>query len=467
MHAIVIGNGILGLTAAYRLIERDPTARVTLVGPANHPGCASLAAAAMFNSFCEVDDRTLKNPIERAKFLFNKAATALWPEFISKLQAESKFALNHGFGTYLINNHATDGLEDEAFDAVLDALQRFDEPYQVVRPTDIPGFKPAPQSRASRAIYIPAEGWINPVQLIGSLKKILMNSGRVTIVNATCRSLIKSGTEIAKANLENGDVICGDVYLLSTGATFSGVLDQSQLDLDMPRVFYGVGCSILLKTDSATLTKCVRTPNRGGACGVYAAPQTPEHTLIGASNFVSPTPEEGPRLTSLHTLLAGAMEQINTDFYRSQLVKVNTGWRPTSEDTLPLLGSTSLKNLFVATGTKRDGLHCSPLISNCLADLILDGKSQFDIDLFRPERPTVRTYTRQEAIDASVKHTLNAAYQHGFVASKNRMIEDLERHYRSDIEQLHDQVGALDWGIPPELTNMYRYGHVRQTRRTA
>ena len=55
MKTIIIGNGILGLMTAWRLIGRDPKGTVCVVGPASQKGCASLAAAAMFNSFCEVD----------------------------------------------------------------------------------------------------------------------------------------------------------------------------------------------------------------------------------------------------------------------------------------------------------------------------------------------------------------------------------------------------------------------------
>ena len=114
------------------------------------------------------------------------------------------------------------------------------------------------------------------------------------------------------------------------------------------------------------------------------------------------------------------MEQINTDYYRSELVKVNVGWRPTSADTLPLLGKTSIPNLIVATGTKRDGLYCSPVISNYLADLILDNKSNLDLSLFKPERKLVRIYTREEAIQITVRDSINVAYQHDFVPAKTR-----------------------------------------------
>ncbi len=454
MKVVLIGNGILALATAFRLLRRDPDVRLSLIGPADRLGCASLAAAAMFNSFCEVDPHTLGNPIERQKFLFNKSATPLWPGFLAELETP----VNHGFGTFLINNLVTDSLEDDNFAAVVAGLKEFGEPYEVIDPAKIANYKPSPQCRAARGIFIPGEGWINPLQLVAALHAYLERSGRVEIVDGYCQSLQKG---VSGAVLQDGRVISGDVYLLAPGAAFTDIVQASELGLDFPRIFYGVGCSILLETGPDTVKNCVRTPNRGLACGIYTAPQDPEHTLVGASNFISPVPENHPRLTSVHNLIQSAMEQINTDYYRAQLVRVNTGWRPTSEDTLPLLGQTSIQNLLVATGTKRDGLHCAPVISNYLADLILQGSSSLDLSLYKPERRPMRIYTREDAIRVAVRHTMNAAYQHGFKSAKNRMVEDLEAYYRRDLEELHDRVGAHDWGIPPEMINMYRYGHAQ------
>jgi hypothetical protein len=39
------------------------------------------------------------------------------------------------------------------------------------------------------------------------------------------------------------------------------------------------------------------------------------------------------------------------------------------------------------------------------------------------------------------------------------MTEQVAQMYREGLERLHDQVGATDWGIPPEMLDMYRYGH--------
>lgn len=460
MNIVVIGNGILGLTTAYKLIKKDSALTISLLGPYDNKGCASLAAAAMFNSFAEIDTSTLSNEIEHQKFLFNKLSTPYWPQFIKQLEEESGLTVESGFGTYIINNHITDSLEDDNYDAIIHALDTYNESYENIKPSQIPNFKPSVNGRAGRAMYITNEGWVNPVSLVNALKLILEKSGRVKFIDGYCKLLHRTDDSIAYAMLENGEKVTGDAYILSPGATFSKILKASNLELNTPKIFYGVGCSLLLKTGANTLNNCVRTPNRGLACGVYSAPQNATHTLVGASNFIAVEPEDYARATSVYTLLKSAMEQINTDYYRAELVKVNVGWRPTSADTLPLLGTTSISNLIVATGTKRDGLHCSPVISDYMSDLVLGNKTEHDFSLFKAERDIVKIYTREEAINIAVRHSINAAYQHDFVPSKNRMVEDLEKHYRNDLNELHDKVGAIEWGIPPEMIQMYRYGHI-------
>jgi len=460
---IIIGNGILALTTAYRLLKVAPNCRINIIGPSERRGCASMAAAAMFNSFAEVDTGTLNNKVERRKFLFNKLSTPLWPGFLQEVESESGIKLEYGFGTFVINNHVSDGLEDDNFAAIVSALEEFSEPYESIRPRDIPCFKPAARTRAARAIYIKGEGWANPKIFMMALETILRRNSRVHWVDGYCRSLRRCADRIDNAELEDGKKIKGDVYFLSPGAAFSNIVSSSDLDIKFPRIFYGVGCSVLLKTGDSTLPNCIRTPNRGLACGVYAAPQDKEHTLVGASNFISPVPENHVRLTSVYTLIQAAMEQINSDYYRAGLVNVNVGWRPTSVDTLPLLGKTSIENLVVCTGTKRDGFHCSPVISNAMAALITGRAPECDLSLFKPDRQPVHIYTREEAIAITVRHTINAAYQHVYVPAKNRMTEHLEKFYRDDLNQIHDRIGANDWGIPPELIDMYRYGHAPQS----
>lgn len=138
--------------------------------------------------------------------------------------------------------------------------------------------------------------------------------------------------------LNDNSSIYGDRFVLCPGANFTKIVENSNLPIAFQRVFYGVGATVVLETGENTLSNCIRTPNRGLACGVYSAPHDQSSTIIGASNLISPEPVALARTTSVYTLLKAAMEQINMDFFRAGLASVNLGWRPTSSDTLPMIG---------------------------------------------------------------------------------------------------------------------------------
>ena len=104
----------------------------------------------MFNSFCELEPGTLENKIEKEKWLFNKANNALWPLFLDELENESGQKINYGFGTFLINNSSADFIEDENFNAIINGLNMFKEPYEEIEPNDIPLYNPEARNRVKK-----------------------------------------------------------------------------------------------------------------------------------------------------------------------------------------------------------------------------------------------------------------------------------------------------------------------------
>jgi len=482
MHTVILGNGIIALTTAFRLMKRLGTGdRITIVGRYNRIGSATLAAAAMLNSFAEIETHSLDSELDLYRFELSHLATRMWPKFESDIIAAAASCLPKGCsscegfggggcvstGTYVVNNTAADDLDDENFDAITQALDRFDEPYSQVSTRDIPNYAPEQRHRATRAIYIPNEGWFNPRLMIEKLDAVLQRHPRVTLIDANAKLLRGSENQIDSALLDDGQVIAGDKFVLATGATATDLIAESNLGLPIQRVFYGVGVSIEIRSPEFPHTKCIRTPNRGLACGIYSVPYFTDpkgpndHIIVGASNFISPIPYHHGRLTSVASLMTAAIEQINANFYRADLVRVNVGWRPTSQDTYPLVGPTSISNLIVATGTKRDGFHLSPILSEYIAAMVHDESVDARFQVFTPERVPMRTLSREDAIEKAVRHRMSASYQHGFTPSQDRMPEQLKRMYQDDVARLHDQVGATDWGIPPEMLDMYRYGHAK------
>ncbi|MEZ4752539.1 MAG: hypothetical protein R3B54_18475 [Bdellovibrionota bacterium] len=62
-----------------------------------------------------------------------------------------------GMGTIILNNTAADVLDDLNFDAIVDYLEEFDEPFHYIKPRDIRGTGQR-RDNALRAIEIPKEG---------------------------------------------------------------------------------------------------------------------------------------------------------------------------------------------------------------------------------------------------------------------------------------------------------------------
>ena len=99
-----------------------------------------------------------------------------------------------------------------------------------------------------------------------------------------------------------------------------------------------------------------KNPNRGLACGIYTVPfksniQNQKLTL-GATNYISTKPIFKARANDVQSLLNSLINQINAYFYKSIIYNVNVGHRPTSLDTFPLIGETSIKSLIIGTEQK-------------------------------------------------------------------------------------------------------------------
>lgn len=224
-------------------------------------------------------------------------------------------------------------------------------------------------------------------------------------------------------------MLSGTHYLIANGASVSRLLDASDLGIRVQRVVYGVGTTVEIRRAQRA---CLRIPNRG----VYLVPYGDDRAVIGATNEVAfvPTPAapEAPA-----RLVRAAAEAFDRSLAGAEIVRVNVGWRPISLDTYPLIGTTSIENLTIASGTRRDGFHLAPLLAEHLAALLNGEPTDPRLDVFAPERAPLRTLTRGQAIA---------------IASRTGAGEI------DELQQLHDDVGADTWGIPPELLPVYRAG---------
>ncbi len=414
MKTVIAGNGIVGLTAAFRLAQRGGD--VALVGPAARPGSATLAAAAMLNSFAELDVDALATDVDRLKFALSRTATKRWLDLGAALGGMA--ALGHGIGTYV--------LDDGDVGPILAACAEYGEPHAIVDAHEVPGY--APVHGVDRAVRLDREGWIDPRRVVAALERALAAAPNVELIDGLVVRLRMTGGVITGAILTDGRVVEGTHYLAANGASLTSLLDASDLGIAVQRVVYGVGTSVEVR---GAHVACLRTPNRG----VYLAPCGDDRTVLGATNDVAVAPEPGDPDAPAR-LVRAAAAVFDRALAGADIVRVNVGWRPISLDTYPLLGATSIANLLIASGTRRDGFHLAPLIAEHLTALIHGAPTDPRLAVFSPERAALRTLSRGQAIASALRTGAGE-------------LDELER--------LHDEAGAETWGIPPELLPIYRH----------
>ena len=77
------------------------------------------------------------------------------------------------------------------------------------------------------------------------------------------------------------------------------------------------------------------------------------------------------------------------DLERAELVQQLAGSRPLSPDRMPIIGPVpGWQGIMLATGHTTKGIHLGPITGKLIAETIIEGSSQIDIDLssFLPDR---------------------------------------------------------------------------------
>lgn len=456
MHIAIIGNGAVGLAIASGLLAENNRLKVSIVGPFSRDNSASMAAAAMLNSYAELEPNCLDLRRDKVKFQASQSASKLWPSFLEENNVSKNFLR---MGTVLINNTASDNLEDRNYDAIMGYLDSFNEPYEQINPYHIRGYKPLQKLRAQRALLIKNEGWVHPDGVLSNLEENLKLQG-VKFIDDEVSSLATLPDETEAANLNSGRKLTADLFVLANGSNVSNLFNSSKnIQQEMMQITHGVGCTIELHAPEIECDYVIRTPNRGGACGIYHAPYNENSFVCGASNLVTTEPEQYPRLSVMQNLTQAAMEQINTDHCKSQLLKANVGFRPTSIDTYPVIGWLN-SNTYTITGTKRDGYHFVPWIARACSKNILDSSSDDEyISLCSPFRKPYTFGTVEDCAEKYAASKLSALSQHGFDPGHTFSMEDLYVEHKNKV--LHYfELNKISHGIAVEIIEPMMSGFI-------
>lgn len=453
----IVGNGAVAMSIAIEHRRRVPDARISVIGPERRPGSASLAAGIMLASHSEIEATTFRHAAGRAKFDLIRAAVADWPGWLDVLAAIAGLEPPKiRAGTVILDNPNVSGFDPPNFDAILDALRRDGSDHELVDPADIRGYRPTPHLRATRGVRVPSDGAIDAFAVMELLDEAAAALG-IERIDGRAAS-VRDGI----VHCDRGRVVHAERIVVAAGAASDGLLRGiPELDGRVPRILHGTGVGLRCRATPGLTTpdEVLRTPNRGAGLGVYHVPFGSDRFYLGATNVVSIEPREHARLGSLHLVLQSAMDEISSELRHAECRMV-TGHRPIGADGFPLLGRTSVPGLWIATGTRRDGVTAAPEIARRFVNELLGMDDGLPACL-SPERRPITVLDRDQGIDVAVRSRLI-----GPGSSTGVSAGRLEDEVRRQVVRLYDRAG-LDVGVPAELLDLYADGRLDASRLVA
>lgn len=362
MDVLVVGAGVVGCAVAWRLQQAG--VRCTLLERSIPGAEASSAAAGILGPQVEADG---PGPFLRLCL----ASRALYPDFARELGELAGFDIGYRPSGALLTAFE----EDEAEQA-------------------------RERVRWQRAANLDAEWLDGPAvralepALSGDIVGAARFPGDHTVdnrllVRALAIAATRSGARFVPTQVQR--------LLDADGRALGVVTDDGELRADA--VVVAAGAWTGLVPGALPATAQVR-PARGQMAMVHTRAPLVRHVVFGAQGYAVPRTDGRLLLGSTvefvgfdKQVTAGGLAAILTRGIAlipavadAPLLETWAGFRPHTDDGLPLLGAGPLRGLFLASGHFRNGILLAPITATVLRDLVLERTPTVDITAFRTDR---------------------------------------------------------------------------------
>ena len=453
----IIGNGIVGSLLAYQLHKKK--IKTCFIGEKKRLGSASVAAGAMLNVFGELDYWEKDTSYQSKKLKIGIDSFIEWNNFVSKFENQNNLKTADDTVIYL-SKKATN-LEKNCFNLIkkLNKEKNFKKvskkslnKIDILKKTKI-------YKNSKELLLIQGEGAINSNKLFNLLDKLILKSKYVSKNYSVCTSLKKiNSTYHIKTN---SNKIRSKKVIVCNGAFINDLMPNI-----LP-VYYGVGSALEVndqfsKFNHIPKRTVIRTPNRGSTCGIHIVPRSPNNFYVGAGSYISKKPIYGHRIGTIN-YLTSCLEKEFTGKLPHTTTSLVQGFRPVSIDGKPLIGELiNDSDIFIVSGTKRDGFTYAPIIVNHIMDNFLNNrknkKLQNIFEDWKPDRKMLSFLDRTSACNSYIDNKISGLIEHGMINSSNHEKKVLIE-LRDEANKFHDFVIKkfkldINFGIHPELLNV-------------
>jgi glycine oxidase len=365
-EVVVVGGGIVGLAVAYELARRRR--EVLVLDRDDVPGVATRAAAGMLAPTSEADltDRSLVD--------LELDSLGRYPAFVAGIEGVSGQSCGHRTeGTlWVALNRDQDGELDRLF-----SMQRSKGlAARRLSPEAVLAREPHLSGRIVGGLLAEEDHQVDPRALSAALGTALTRlAGRVATGCRATRVEHAAGRVEGVSGVARDSAfrVAADTVVLAAGAWSEEVVAPVA-----PLGLRPVKGQLVRLAGPELATHVVRSPD------VYLVPRRGGELLVGAT-----MEEQGldalPTAGAVLDLLREAW-RILPGVYDLAVTELSVGFRPVVRDHRPVIGATSTRGLFVATGHFRNGVLLAPATAHYLAGWIADGVAPTALAPFGVER---------------------------------------------------------------------------------
>jgi glycine oxidase len=348
----IIGAGVIGLSIAWRLARRGLAVAVferDAVGAG-----ASLAATGMLAAAAEHE------PGCHDLLALALESQRQWPEFRAALETQSGCAVDFRDCGTLVVALGRDEVERLRFR--YEFHRRCGLSTRWVGGAEARNLEPALRPSIAAGLFCPDDHQVDPRLVMAALRQAFLAAGGRLIEHCAVSSLDLAGGEV------RGVVTAAGIYRASAVVLAAGAWSTALAPdcVTVPvRPLRGQALAVTTAPDTGTLSRIVWTEQ------VHMAPKGDGRLIVGAT-----VEERGfdDAITAggLYALLEGARRAFPA-IEEMPIESIWTGFRPSSIDDAPILGTTPVAGLVIATGHHRNGYLLAPATARAIEALILDG----------------------------------------------------------------------------------------------